>query len=125
MCGVPVWISLLHLPHSSGKTRAYPKLEPFLGYKLADELIISVGLLGARLRYPLSVWFPVDAPLQYSPINESLASLVENKTSEVRRPWYGTAVVLKYSGTRRSRYVNMTEYDLGGLASYYMDHQDI
>ena len=87
-------------------------------------MIITAGLLDAQLQYPLGIWFPPAAAVEQSPVNNAVAAFVRNNNGESRLPWYGTAVVMKYSGSRRACYVEMTNYDLGSVAAYYMSQQD-
>ena len=121
----PVWVETTTWNLPNGDTRPYPCLDGFFEGERSAELIITKGLLDAPLRFPLGVWFATDAPMRQSPVNTAVAALVRNVDCEARMPWYGTAVVLKYSGSRRWSYIDMTEYDLGGLASYYMSQQDV
>lgn len=93
----------------------------FLDEADQGEIVINAGLSGAIIRYPLSMWFSQRAANEQFPENRAMAGLV--RTSRVRAPWYGIAVVLKYGGSRCTRYVDMTEYDLGAVAAYFMTFQ--
>ena len=98
-----------------------PLLDAFFIGEHPGELVLNEGLLGAPIRYPLSVWFCSHQAEHRLPENRAITSLLRGL--RIERPWYGVVVALKYGGTRCSSYVDITEFDLGHIAAYFMGAQ--
>ncbi|KAI0740652.1 hypothetical protein C8Q76DRAFT_609451 [Earliella scabrosa] len=95
-----------------------PRLTPFFPDGPPIELVLEKGLHGVHMRYPLSLWYSPHAFEQKESQNQAVSALVKHV---VHRPWYGTLVVLKYSGSRRRLFANVCDLDLGALSAFFMD----
>ena len=93
-------------------------LSGFFGSEQPGELVLNAGVGGAPIRSPLSVWFSPTCARAYAPENRSVEVLAGRRS--VGSPWYGPAVVLKYSGSRCSSYVDMTALDLTNFSAYFL-----
>ncbi|GAB1518388.1 DNA-directed RNA polymerase III complex subunit Rpc25 [Rhizoctonia solani] len=106
-------VNLLGMVHEGGVVDWQPVLAPILG---ADaeiaSMIISTGVGGEPLRFPLQVFFRSNFLADGSRRNHTVESLTYGKA---RHDWKGPIVALKYSGTRLSGYANITMADLPSL----------
>ena len=77
------------------------------------ETIVTRGLTNNMLRQPLQIfWCPYAAQCG-TPINEGIRQLVQQPNAKT---WAGPVVVLKFKGTRREGYVDISETDLPTIA---------
>ena len=106
--------------HRSGRAQA--DLTPFfIGDAECAEVVLNTGLLDARIRFPLGLWYSPRAVRDKYPENRAMAHLV--RIDYPKTPWYGPAVVVKYCGSRCSGFADVTETDLTSVAAYFMGFQ--
>lgn len=111
-----IQVNLLGMVHEGGVVDWQPVLAPILG---ADaeiaSMIVSTGVGGEALRFPLQVFFRSNFLTDGSRSNRAIESLTHGKS---RHDWRGPIVALKYSGTRLSSYTNITMSDLPSLVYF-------
>ncbi|KAJ7881177.1 hypothetical protein B0H13DRAFT_2049885 [Mycena leptocephala] len=83
-----------------------PLLQPYFDAP-PDSVVLTQGLNGELLRFPLHVF--------YSP--------TALKRGAAPKPWYGNVVALKFSGSRRQGYTEAGSNDLPALSAYFLSCQ--
>lgn len=91
--------------------------KPFLGSGPVGSVVLTHGLNGEPLRFPLHLFYVPDALAKGTPVNRSIYKLTNGLAP---RKWSGNVVALKYSGTRRQAYSDCTTNDLPALVSYFL-----
>ena len=87
-----------------------------------DEIVLALGLNGSHLRFPYSIWFCPRSLRQGWPENRAIKNLLGTE-APWQRAWCGTVVVLKYCGTRRRGYRDMSPTDLPSIAQYFRSYK--
>ena len=95
-----------------------PFLEAFFSLSSPVELVLDTGLQETELRYPLSIWYLQSAFDNHSPLNSAISGLLRDRS---HAPWYGTVVVLKYSGRLQTLFTDIQQADLTTLTAYFLD----
>ncbi|KAH7105947.1 hypothetical protein BKA62DRAFT_346280 [Auriculariales sp. MPI-PUGE-AT-0066] len=80
-----------------------------------SSIVLKQGL-GCQLRYPLHVWYCPGS-------NTTNKSIWRLTGGQAQRPWKGDVLVLKYSGGRRSNYMDATSLDMPAVAQFFMSHR--
>jgi len=104
---------------SSGPCLWSPIARPHVGGMRAPaSIIVTHGVGGAPLRFPLHVFYRTDVSGDEPPINRSIYRLTSGGRS--KHVWRGHVVALKFSGTRRQGYTDITMNDLSSLVAYFL-----
>lgn len=82
-----------------------------------SQLVLEQGIAGDNLRFPIQLWSRGSYLNDGSPLNRSIYRLTKG---QARYPWKGPFVALKFSGTRRQGYVDMSLNDLPALVSHFL-----
>ena len=101
-----------------GSRQPVPRLTPFFHVGDAEEIVIESGLQERRLRYPLSIWYSKMAFRTQSPVNLAIGQLRGGQSSSA---WYGTVVVLRYSGHKRLMFSDICDSDMATLSVYLLE----
>jgi hypothetical protein len=72
-----------------------PLISSYFPAGKADPVVVTQGLNGETLRYPLQLWLCPTSMAHRKKENLAIQRLTSGKAS---RPWYGPVVVLKHSG---------------------------
>ncbi|KAI0363107.1 hypothetical protein BV20DRAFT_958984 [Pilatotrama ljubarskyi] len=78
--------------------------------------IVWNGAYGEKLRQPLEVWYCPDAIRQGAPINWPIVGQTRGPCKTL---FCGTVIVLRFSGIRLRKYVDINDHDLSRLAAYF------
>ncbi|KAG2011328.1 hypothetical protein CC2G_011463 [Coprinopsis cinerea AmutBmut pab1-1] len=97
-----------------------PLLQKYFPEGTAESLILTRGLNGENLRFPLSIWYNSSALKRGSPVNRSICHITSNAAT---KPWCGTVVVLKYNGSRRQGYADASSNDFPALSAYFLAYK--
>lgn len=82
-----------------------------------SQVVLEQGIAGDNLRFPIQLWSRGAFLNDGSPINQSIYRLTKG---QARYPWKGPFIALKFSGTRRQGYVDMSLNDLPALVSHFL-----
>ncbi|KAJ7502191.1 hypothetical protein B0H11DRAFT_1712953 [Mycena galericulata] len=96
-----------------------PLLQPYFEAP-PESVVLTQGLNGEPLRFPLHVFYSPNALSKASPINRSIYHITSGAAP---KPWYGNVVVLKFNGTRRQGYSEAGSNDLPALSAYFLSYQ--
>jgi len=83
----------------------------------AESIVLTQGLNGEPLRFPLHLWYNTTALAKGTPINRSIYHITSGAAP---KPWAGTVIVLKFNGSRRQGYSDAGSNDLPALSAYFL-----
>jgi hypothetical protein len=86
----------------------------------ADSIVLTQGLNGEPLRFPLSLWYSTTALAKGAPVNRSIYHITSGAAV---KPWCGTVIVLKYNGSRRQGFTDAGSNDLPALSAYFLAYK--
>ncbi|KAF8652166.1 hypothetical protein AX16_004523 [Volvariella volvacea WC 439] len=85
-----------------------------------EGIVLTQGLNGEPLRFPLHLWYSPTALQKGSPINRSIYHITSGAAA---KSWCGTVVVLKFNGSRRQGYSDAGSNDLPALSAYFLAYK--
>ncbi|KAL4266045.1 MUB1/samB family protein [Pleurotus pulmonarius] len=86
----------------------------------AEGIVLTQGLNGEPLRFPLHLWYSPTALSKSAPINRAIYHITSGAAP---KPWCGTVVVLKFNGSRRQGYSDAGSNDLPALSAYFLAYK--
>ena len=86
----------------------------------ADSVVLTQGLNGEPLRFPLQLWYSPGALAANAPINQAIVRITSGSAP---KPWCGPVIVLKYNGSRRQGYSDAGPNDLPALSAYFLAYK--
>ena len=112
---------VFYTPWLGGTMRSHrpsPRLASFFSHECPQEVVVETGLQEHTLRYPLSIWYSQAAFARQFPVNMGIRNLARDQKQNC---WYGTVVVLRYSGHRLRMFADICDSDLSTLSVYFLD----
>ncbi|KAE9399181.1 hypothetical protein BT96DRAFT_965715 [Gymnopus androsaceus JB14] len=97
-----------------------PILNMFFHDGLTEGIVLTQGLNGENLRFPLHLWYSPTALQRNAPVNRSIFNITCGSASKA---WCGTVVVLKFNGSRRQGYTDASPNDLPALSAYFLAYK--
>jgi hypothetical protein len=97
-----------------------PLIQGYFPGEHADSMVLTQGLNGEPLRFPLQVWYSPGALAVNAPINQAIIRITSGSAS---KPWCGPVIVLKYNGSRRQGYSDAGSNDLPALSAYFLAYK--
>ncbi|KZP30467.1 hypothetical protein FIBSPDRAFT_814748 [Athelia psychrophila] len=97
-----------------------PLLESFFPEGRPEAIVLTQGLSGEPLRFPLHVWYSPSSLARGKPVNRSIYHIT---SGAARKPWCGTVIALKFSGSRRQAYSDAGSNDLPALSAYFLAYK--
>ncbi|CCM02568.1 uncharacterized protein FIBRA_04671 [Fibroporia radiculosa] len=85
-----------------------------------STIILTQGLNGEPLRFPLHIWYCPKSLLKNSPVNRAIYRITSGAAP---KPWCGMVIVLKFNGTRRQGYTDAGVNDLPALSAYFLAYK--
>ncbi|KAK7031636.1 Hif prolyl hydroxylase [Favolaschia claudopus] len=85
-----------------------------------NNVVLTQGLNGEPLRFPLHIFYSPTALSKASPINRAIYHITSGAAS---KPFFGNVVAFKHSGARRQGYTEATSNDLPALSAYFLSCQ--
>lgn len=107
-------------PRSSNGICPIPILQMFFPDGLTEGIVLTQGLNGENLRFPLHLWYSPTALQRSSPVNRSIYNITCGSASKA---WCGPVVVLKFNGSRRQGYTDASPNDLPALSAYFLAYK--
>jgi len=86
----------------------------------ADSVVLTQGLNGEPLRFPLHLWYSPGALAANAPVNRAIFRITSGAAS---KPWCGPVIVLKFNGSRRQGYSDAGSNDLPALSAYFLAYK--
>ncbi|KAH9066907.1 hypothetical protein EDB87DRAFT_471743 [Lactarius vividus] len=84
------------------------------------SVVLTQGLNGEPLRFPLHLWYSPGALAVNAPINQAIFRITSGAAA---KPWCGPVIVLKYNGSRRQGYSDAGSNDLPALSAYFLAYK--
>ncbi|KAI0339425.1 hypothetical protein BDW22DRAFT_1486883 [Trametopsis cervina] len=94
-----------------------PLLDHYFTECKAHTIILTQGLNGEGLRFPLHIWYCPLSLQRGAPINRAVQRIT---SGAAERPWCGSVIVLKFNGSRRQGYADAGSNDLPALSAYFL-----
>lgn len=94
-----------------------PSVQEYFLESQPQSIVLTQGLNGEPLRFPLHVFYCSVALQRGSPVNRGIQRIT---SSAAAKPWAGPVVVLKFNGSRRQNYTDATTNDLPALSAYFL-----
>ena len=97
-----------------------PLIQEYFPGDQVDSVALTQGLNGEPLRFPLHLWYSLNALAANAPINQAIFRITSGAAS---KPWCGPVIVLKYNGSRRQGYSDAGSNDLPALSAYFLAYK--
>jgi len=114
-----VTISCRPSPKVSQGMSPIPILDAHFDGQVRD-IVLTQGLNGEPLRFPLHVWYAPQLLQKGSPINRSISHITSGAAD---KPWCGPVIVMKFNGSRRQGYTDASTNDLPALSAYFLSYK--
>jgi len=95
-------------------------LEQYFHGMEVGHLILTEGLNGEPLRFPLHIWYSPEMLHKGTQINRSIFHITSGAAD---KPWCGPVVALKFNGSRRQGYTDAGSNDLPALSAYFLSYK--
>ncbi|KAG8933915.1 hypothetical protein FRC03_009364 [Tulasnella sp. 419] len=107
-------------PQPSGPTIWTPLPQEYVGVPEISGHVVTHGIGGAQLRFPLQLFYGANSFTDGSPINRVIHRMTGGKST---CPWAGNLLALKFSGSRRQGYTDATYNDVAPLIASFLARQ--
>ncbi|KAH0582543.1 hypothetical protein J132_05494 [Termitomyces sp. J132] len=94
-----------------------PLVQPYFPDNQTEGIVLTQGLNGEPLRFPLHLWYSPSALQKGAPVNRAIFHITSGAAT---KKWCGTVVVLKFNGSRRQGYSDAGSNDLPALSAYFL-----
>lgn len=112
---ITVNCQLTRKPHSGSCPT--PLVGDYFSEAQPQALVLTQGLNGEPLRFPLHIFYCPIALQRGTPVNRSIFRITSGAAA---RQWPGPVVVLKFNGSRRQSYSDASTNDLPALSAYFL-----
>ncbi|THH15740.1 hypothetical protein EW146_g4771 [Bondarzewia mesenterica] len=97
-----------------------PIVQQYFPGSQTGSIVLTQGLNGEPLRFPLHVWYSPVALSTGSPVNQAIYRITSGAAA---KPWCGPVIVLKFNGSRRQAYSDAGSNDLPALSAYFLAYK--
>ena len=97
-----------------------PLVQQYFSESMPNTIILTQGLNGEALRFPLHIWYCPVALQRGSPVNRAIYRIT---SGAAEKAWCGPVVVLKFNGSRRQGYADAGPNDLPALSAYFLAYK--
>jgi len=112
-------VDCLARPQTTGPCKWIPLAIPHVGgTREPGNIVITRGVGGAPLRFPLHIFYRADFLIDGSLPNRAINRLTGGQATH---QWNGNVIALKFYGTRRQGYTDAGNGDLAALVAYFME----
>lgn len=98
----------------------FPLLQDYFPESVPNTIILTQGLNGEPLRFPLHIWYCPTSLQRGSPVNRAIFRITSGAAA---KQWCGPVVVLKFNGSRRQGYSDAGSNDLPALSAYFLAYK--
>ncbi|KAG9001513.1 hypothetical protein FRB94_006545 [Tulasnella sp. JGI-2019a] len=105
-------------PQATGPTIWTPLPQEQLNTEEITSMIITHGIGGSALRFPLHLFYGTNSFGDGSPLNRVIQRMTAGKSTY---PWAGNLLALKFSGSRRQGYTDATYNDVAPLIASFLE----
>ncbi|KAF5338585.1 hypothetical protein D9611_012764 [Ephemerocybe angulata] len=97
-----------------------PLIQSYFPDGPCEGIILTQGLNGEPLRFPLHLWYCPESLRKGASVNRAIHHITSNAA---RKTWCGPVIVLKFSGSRRQNYTDAGSNDLPALSAYFLAYK--
>jgi hypothetical protein len=109
------------LPQPLSAACPTPIVHEFFSEGQPYAVILTQGLNGEPLRFPLHIFYCPQSLAKGAPINNAIRRITGGAQSA--KPWCGPVLVLKFSGSRRQSYAEASANDFPALSAYFLSYK--
>lgn len=95
-----------------------PLVQDFFMESQPQAVVLTQGLNGDSLRFPLHLFYCPVSLARGSPVNRSVSRITSNAAP---KHWSGPVLVLKFNGSRKQGYADASTNDLPALSAYFLN----
>ncbi|KAJ7347706.1 hypothetical protein DFH08DRAFT_698644, partial [Mycena albidolilacea] len=96
-----------------------PALQPYFDAP-PDNVVLTQGLNGEPLRFPLHIFYSSSALNRSSPVNRAIYHITSGAAPKA---WCCNVVAFKFNGAQRQGYTDAGTSDLPALSTYFLSYQ--
>ncbi|PPQ71892.1 hypothetical protein CVT24_006866 [Panaeolus cyanescens] len=115
-----ITVSCRPSPKSSQGMCPVPMLDSYFDGNPTESIVLTQGLNGEPLRFPLHLYFAPATLVKGNPVNRAIFHIT---SGAAEKPWCGPVVVLKFNGSRRQGYSDAGSNDLPALSAYFLSYK--
>lgn len=104
-----------------GSTCPAPVVQGYFSESQPYAVILTQGLNGEPLRYPLHIFYCPLSLSRGSPVNNAIKRITGG--AQAKKPWCGPVLVMKFNGSRRQGYSDATSSDFTALSAYFLAYK--
>lgn len=104
-----------------GATCPAPVVQSHFTESQPYAVILTQGLNGEPLRYPLHIFYCPLSLSRGSPLNNAIKRITGG--AQAKKPWCGTVLVMRFNGSRRQGYSDATSSDFTALSAYFLSYK--
>lgn len=104
-----------------GTTCPAPIVQSYFPGTQPYAVILTQGLNGEPLRYPLHIFYCPLSLSRGSPVNNAIKRITGG--AQAKKPWCGTVLVMRFNGSRRQGYSDATSSDFTALSAYFLTYK--
>ncbi|KAI0917836.1 hypothetical protein AcW1_006868 [Taiwanofungus camphoratus] len=97
-----------------------PLVQEYFSQSVPSTIILTQGLNGEPLRFPLHIWYCPTSLQRGTPVNRAIHHITSGVATKA---WCGPVVVLKFNGSRRQGYADAGSNDLPALSAYFLAYK--
>ena len=95
-------------------------LDSYFDGHQVQSLVLTEGLNGEPLRFPLHLWYAQQLLHKGSPVNRAIFHIT---SGAALKAWCGHVVALKFNGSRRQGYTDAGSNDLPALSAFFLGYK--
>ncbi|KAL1696685.1 hypothetical protein GGG16DRAFT_120911 [Schizophyllum commune] len=103
-----------------GGTCPIPLLDRYFPAEEPDTIVLTQGLNGETLRYPMHIWYSPHSLQKGAPVNRAIFHITSGAAPKA---WCGPVVAFKFNGSRRHGYTDAGSNDLPALSAYFLAYE--
>lgn len=104
-----------------GTTCPAPIVQSYFTENQPYAVILTQGLNGEPLRYPLHIFYCPLSLSRGSPINNAIKRITGG--GQAKKAWCGPVLVMRFNGSRRQGYSDASSSDFTALSAYFLAYK--
>ena len=97
-----------------------PLVQDYFTEGRPQVFVLTHGLSSEPLRFPLQIFYCPTSLSRGAPINKAIQRITAGAAA---KPWAGPVLVLKFNGSRRQNYTDVSTNDLPTLSAHFLGHK--
>ena len=97
-----------------------PLVQEFFTDSQPQSVVLTQGLNGDSLRFPLHLYYCPVSLARGTPVNRAIYRITSGAAPKA---WSGPVLVLKFNGSRKQGYSDASTNDLPALSAYFLNYK--